>query len=226
VLALIGVIVPVLIFWRPWSSAAAARVSLLPLAHNAVVPAGIDSLRTPPAFPSGSADDHCAVWRDWFGEHGAAELSVPTIEISAPADAYVTVTSASVHVFRSYQPASLTSIMCLHGAGPSAGTLLNFDLDRPNATPTVVADDGSDHPLSFPTAVITIPRGQTQYVAVTPRGSALMYEWSVDLHLVVDQREQAVSFGSRDHLRSWLGPVPSQYFDYSPQTHSWEPVAP
>lgn len=202
-----------------------ARLQLLPRSHNAVVPKGIADLPVPPRYPTSARQDHCGSWwRGWLDElHAAEASSVPTIAISAPVRAPVTVTAARVRVFRTYLPKAVSYVMCLYGAGPSPGTLLGTDLTRPNARPTIVADDGREEPLAMPNAVITVGRGQTEYVAVTPKGQPRMYEWAVSLSLVVDQQPQTVSFGSAQHpLRSWLGRMPSKSYDFDFQARAWK----
>jgi hypothetical protein len=145
------------------------------------------------------------------------------VQIAAPASADVAVTGATVRVFRSFVPKALSFIVCLHGAGPEPGTLLDVDLAHPGVSPTIVADDGSDTPLALPTAVINVAPGHTEYVAVTPRGARRMYEWSITLNTVVAQRQQTFVFGSRKHpLRSWLGNIATiRDYDYDMISRSW-----
>jgi hypothetical protein len=226
IVAVIGILITVVLAWQPWSrpSVPHAQIALVPSAHNAVIPKSIRELPAPPTYPADQIGDHCgAWWNTWFVEQGAAEQWVPTIEISAPANADITVANARVRVFKSYKPADLSYVKCLSGAGPYSGTRLNVDLDHPNAKPTIVADDGRDQPLSIPNAVINIDRGHTEYVAVYPRGGDQFYEWSLELQLVVDQRSSTVVYGSQDKpLRSWLG-VDNNHaaYDYDYSTNSW-----
>ena len=119
----------------------------------------------------------------------------------------------------------MTGIKCVYGAGPVPGTLLNVNLDRPNAPPTIVSDAGQSVPLAMPYAVINIDAGHTEYVAVTPAGSGRFYEWSVKLTVVVDQHPRTYSFGSAAQpLRSWLGRPPPMPTTITPTpTHGSEP---
>lgn len=223
--AVLGVVISLLV-WHPWArpSIPRAAIRLRPRSHNAVVPKPIGQIPKPPPYSTGSSEDHCdAWWRSWFETQGAAEIWPPTIELSAPTSADITVTGAAVRVFRSYVPAAPSFIECVHGAGPVSGTLLDVDLAHPAAAPTIVADDGSDRPLALPNAVINVNPGHTEYVAVTARGARRMYEWSVTLRVVVAQRTQTVVLGSRRHpLRSWLGKRPPAAYDYDMRAHSWK----
>jgi hypothetical protein len=204
-----------------------AEMNLSSGVRNAVLPAPIDQVPAPPPYPGDAMSDHCGLWwQGWFPSQHAADEVPPTIAVAAPVRAGVTIVGASVHVFRSYQPPGVSFIMCLHGGGPIAGTLLTVDLSRPDVAPTVVADDGSDKPLSLPGAVIDVPAGQTQYVVVTPHGEPTFYEWSLTLRVIVDQRPATFTFGSREHpLLSWLGIVPTQAYDYDLQRHVWSQTA-
>ncbi len=227
VVGVIGLVLAVLVAWQPWSRGSpAALARLVPRTHNAVIPSGIAQVTTPPQYSPDLSADHCDLWwRSWFEEQAAAEDAVPTIEISAPSSAGVTVTSATIHVFRSYTPSNLSYVECVHSAGPMPGTLLNVNLDRPDDPPTLVADDGSDRPLSMPDAVIDIGPGRTELLAVTPRGMPRLYEWSVDVGVIVNQRRQTFTFGSAtDPLRAWLGKRPTNSYDYNLASRSWEPV--
>jgi hypothetical protein len=116
----------------------------------------------------------------------------------------------------------MSLIGCARTGGVEPGTLLTVDLAHPAAAPTVVADDGSEASLEVPTAVISIAAGHTGYVALTPHGDARIYEWSVELRLVVAQRVQTAVVGSTtDPLRSWLGKTPQQTYDYDLRTEKW-----
>ncbi len=210
---------------RGSSPPARAVVQLRPRTNNAVVPKSVGQLSQPPRYPVSDRGNQCHIWwQHWFDTQGAAEAQTnPTIEIRAPARAPVTVTAATIDVFRSYEPRYRLFINCVAGAGPSPGTLLSVNLERPNARPTIVADDGRDQPLALPDAVISVERGRTEEVAVNPSGARRMYEWGVTLTLVVDQRTQTVTFGSRQHpLRSWLGDIPHDSFDYDFESQSWK----
>lgn len=223
-----------LLVWRPWAEPTIpphAVIHLFPGAGNALVPKPISQIPSPPPYPSNQPGERCGIWwRGWFDSQGAAAAVLPpTIEISAPTSADVTVTGATIRIFRSYVPKALSYIECITGAGPVPGTLLDVDLAHPAALPTIVANDGSDVPLAVPNAVINIDPGHTEYVAVTPRGAHKMYEWSVTLYLVVAQRAQTIVFGSSQHpLRTWLGTqsaIISRGYEYDLVTHSWKHVA-
>jgi len=172
--------------------------------------------------------DHCRLWWDnWFPREGAApNPSYLLIEISAPEHADVAVTGASLRVFRSYKPSAVSYIQCVYGAGMVPGTLMNVNLSRPNAEPTIVSDAGTAVPiLSMPDAVINVAPGHTEYVKIIPTGDKRLYEWSIALIVVVDQKKSVIRFGSeQDPLRSWFGIAPSQAYDYSMTSHSWNVV--
>lgn len=203
---------------------ARAVVQLLPRSGNAVVARPADRLGEPPRYPAEDRANHCPLWwKKWLETKAAAEFgSGPTIEVRAPRQAPVTITRASIRVFRSYTPRDGTYIACLSGAGPRPGTRLNVDLTRPNAPPTIVADDGRDQALALPAAVIAISRGSTELVAIYARGAPKIYEWGVRLTLVTDQRTQTASFGSRGRpLRTWLGDDVFAHFDYDFDSRTW-----
>jgi hypothetical protein len=203
---------------------ARAVVRLLPPDTNAVVPKAADQLDRPPSYPADQRSDHCALWwRRWLPTQQAALVGAdPLVEVRAPAQAPVTVTAARVEVFRSWRPPTQSLVECVTGAGPSPGTLLNLDLVHPNARPTIVADDGRDEPLALPDAVIAVGRGRTEDIALSPIGAQRFYEWAVTLTLVVDQRSQTATFGSRARpFRSWLGPVPARAVNYDFRTRVW-----
>lgn len=223
-----------LIIWHPWvarSSSSGARpvlravATMIPGSHNAFLPRQIGAVSEPPSYPSGQGGNLCELWwQRWLPAQGAAEDSSPTVEISAPASVDTAVVGASVHVYRAYSPTTVSYVICAAGGGAEPGTLLDVNLARPYLSPTIVADDGSDIPLSVPNAVINIDPGHTAYIAVTPSGAAEMYEWSVTLDIVVAQRHQLVTFGTpRQPLRSWLGTHPSEdhTYTFSNESHRW-----
>jgi hypothetical protein len=215
--------------WQPWKASGSgtravhARLSLTTPNANAVIPKPLTALGSPPVFSRAQVQDHCpAWWAHWFVQQGAAQMGGPLIEVSAPAKADATITGASVKIYKAYRPAAASLIQCLHGAGPTPGTLLNVNLDRPSARPTIVSDLGREVPMAMPDAVININPGHTEYVVVAPAGSDKLYEWAVKLRVVVDQRTQVYSFGSASSpLRSWLGPQPARAYDYDTATRSW-----
>ncbi len=220
--------------WQPWKAtgtAAAvehAQLRLVTPVRNAIVPKPVAGLGAPPAYPPGQKEDHCSLWwAHWLVQQGAADADwPPLIEISAPKTTAITVTGASIQVYKAYRPTAVTGIQCVYGAGPVPGTLLNVNLDRPNASPTIVSDAGQDVPLAMPYATISIDAGHTEYVAVTPAGTrGQFYEWSVKLTVVVDQHSQTYSFGTAARpLHSWMGQAPAHAYDYNTSTHSWQRV--
>jgi len=230
VLAVLGIAATVLLTLQPWKSDSVPpqvrAVVKLVVARNGIIPKPISAVSAPPSYPSSQSADHCAGWwMKWFGQQGAASIDDPTISISAPQDADVTVVSASIEVYQLYKPADLSFIMCLHGAGPVPGTFLNVNLDRPNAYPTIVSDAGQLTPLEMPGAVINIDPGHTEYITVQPSGRrGILYSWSVELVIVVNQQQEKFAIGSpMNPLRSWFGSIPSNAYDYDMQTHSWQP---
>ena len=229
-LAALAIVVTVVIFWQPWSNGAqlpAHALVQLVSPHNALIPKRIDQIGVPPSYSAGESGDHCGIWwKSWFAEQGAAATNNPTIEISAPQNADVTVTSASIRIYGSYKPSALSFIECLHGAGPSPGTLLNVNLNHPNANPTIVSDSGQLTPLAMPNAVINIAPGRTEYVALTPTGTRNeLYSWAVRLRIIVNQQSQTFIFGTPGKpLRSWFGPILSKQYDYSFRTNSWQVI--
>jgi hypothetical protein len=230
VVALVALVTPFLI-WKlsGQSKVARAAVHLVPRQHAAIVPKPISKVSAPPGYPRDQRDNHChAWWHDWFQTQLAAEDWEPTIEISAPANSAVTVDKATIQVFRSYEPQTLSMIRCVFSeGGPAAGTLLFVDLHQPAAGPKVIADDGSVTALAIPNAVININPGHTEYIAVRPKGKHRMYDWSVTLTLVVDQRRESRTFGSARHpLRSWLGDTPSAQYDYDVRANVWKLIRP
>jgi hypothetical protein len=201
-----------------------ARVAVLPTDSNAVVPKAVADLPAPPSYREALGVDRChSLWLAWLPSQRAAPVGQPpAVQLSAPRNANVAVTAARARVFRSYAPRHVTEIRCTLGAGPVPGTRIDLNLDRPGEPPTIVSESGRDVPLSLQRAVIDIPRGQTQPVAVYSHGRKRFYEWSVELELVVDQRPQRVVLGSPGApLRSWLGALPSPVYDFDARTHQW-----
>ena len=213
--------------WHPWGGSGPlhARLKLTPGSHDGYVPRSVAALSVPPAYRASSRESRCEEWwRRWFGSQDAAETTNPLVEVSAPAAAAVTITDVTVHIYRSYLPKALSYVKCVTGYGPESGTLLYVDLAHPERVPKIVADDGSETPLAMPNAVIDVEPGQTEEVALTPRGEPRMYEWSARLRVIVDQQEQTFRIGSaRRPLRSWLGPSPKGgAYEFDEQTGSWK----
>lgn len=229
VLTVLTIVATFLVTLQPWKSGPVpsqvrAVVQLIP-ARNGIIPKPISAISVPPSYPPSQSDDHCTGWwKKWFGQQRAAPVDDPTIRISAAQGADATVVSASIEVYRSYKPAALTFIDCMHGAGPVPGTYLNVNLDRPNAYPKIVSDSGQLTPLKMPGAVININPGHTEYISLQPSGHrGMLYSWSIRLVVVVDQKQEKFTIGSpANPLRSWVGPIPSNVYDYSMQTHSWQ----
>ena len=201
-----------------------ARIKLISALGNAVIPKPISHISRPPAYPASLAGNHCGTWQSWFVRQHAAQAMYPyLVQISAPAKADVTVVRAQISVYKSYMPADLSYIECLHGAGPVPGTFVNVNLSRPNAIPTIVADNGTSKPLSMPGAVINVSPGHTEYLQFITRGRNLFYDWSIRLQVVVDEHTETFSFGSAAHpLRTWLGKAPAHSYDYNQAVHTWE----
>jgi hypothetical protein len=228
-IAAIGVVAAVLTVWSPWTTTPAigARVSMQKPSGNAVVARPIAAISRPPWNQGLGAYALCQLWwKRWFIQENAAPVEgYPLIEISAPGEAAVTITSARVRVYSSSDRRKASLLICNKGAGVVPGTLLTPDLADPSAVPTIVSDTGSNVPLSMPDAVITIPAGHTEFVRVTPRGMRdRLYRWSLTLTIVVNQRSKTYSFGSAKHpLFSWSGPAPLSYV-YTHSSDSWEEV--
>lgn len=230
VLALLTIAATVLVAVQPWKSdpvPSQARADVHPIAsRNGVIPKPVNAISAPPSYQPSQAADHCAAWwQRWFVQQGAAPVDNPTLSISAPQGADATVVSASIEVYRSYKPANLTYIECLHGAGMVPGSYLNVNLDRPNAYPTIISESGQLTPLEMPGAVINIDPGHTEDISVQPSGHrGMLYSWSLRLAIVVNQRQERFTFGSPTNpLRSWFGPIPPNAYDYDMQMHSWQP---
>lgn len=224
---LLSVLVAVLGLWRPWEdSTATAKVKLMSASQNSVIPEPIATIPDPPAYGNSELGDHCSKWATWLSQQGAAQPFVPRqISISAPTGADVTVTGATSRVFDSFAPDSLSQILCLRGAGLTPGTRLVLNLSRPSIRPTVTPE-GSSRALPIPGSVIDVPPGHTEYVTVVAEGPPRFYEWSLVIHLTVDQREETKIIGTKSHpLRSWLGPVPRTSYDYDVGSNSWRRVS-
>jgi hypothetical protein len=215
--------------WHPWRSSSPphAKVRLALGSHDAYVPRPIAAIPAPPPYHSSNRKSRCEEWwHHWFNAQKAAETTDPLVEVSAPAAAAVSITGADVRIYRSYVPRAISYIKCVTGYGPSAGTLLYVNLAHPERDPKIVADDGSETPLAMPNAVIDIEPGQTEELALTPRGAPRIYEWSAQLRMVVDQREQTFNVGSaRQPLRSWLGTDPEGgAYAFDEKADIWKPA--
>jgi hypothetical protein len=216
--------------WHPWGGGSTplhAKAKLAPGSHDAYVPHPVAAISIPPANRPSREESRCEEWwRHWFDAQDAAGTANPLVEVSAPATAAVTITRATVQVYRSYAPKAISYIKCATGYGPEVGTLLYVNLAHPERPPKIVADDGSETPLVMPNAVIDVEPGKTEEVALTPRGQPRMYEWSARLQMIVDQHEQVFDVGSaRQPLRSWLGSNPnSRAYEFDEQEGVWEPA--
>ncbi len=224
--AVLGIIVAVVSAWpaSPSQASGKTRITLIPLLKDAILPHSVSRVPPPPAYPGNETADHCALWwKKWFiRQQASAYPSNVLVEVSAPADADATITSARLSVFRSYKPPAISFIRCFTGGGPVPGTLLNINLDHPGARPTIVSESGQAVPLAMPDAVINIAAGHTEYLDISPSGSGRIYEWSITLSVVVDQHSTFTVFGSRQHpMRSWLGAPPSPAYDYSVKKRAW-----
>jgi hypothetical protein len=228
-MAIVGILVAAVLAWpsSPSPVPGKANITLVPLLKDAIISRPVEQLPSPPPYPGNEAADHCSRWwKGWFIKQQAIPSPANTlVQISAPANSDVTVTSASFRVFRSYKPLVISYIRCFDGGGPVPGTLLSASLSHPGESPTIVSDSGQAVPLSMPNAVINITAGHTEYVDISPTGDSLIYEWSVTLTTVVDQHSTTTVFGSARHpLRSWLGSTPSPAYDYFLPANSWRPV--
>jgi hypothetical protein len=226
-IALAAIVISAFLTWpqSPKAMLAHARITLVPFDRNALIPRQIRSLPSPPPYPAIDAGDHCPIWwKTWFPVERAAPDADPLIEVSAPKSTSVTITEAQFHVYRVYRPTAISYVQCVYGAGPEGGTLLFVNLNRPNATPTIVSDMGTTVRLSMPVAVINVGAGHTEYIEISPSGSGHeIYAWSITLTTVVDQHAAVVHFGSpQDPLRSWFGPLPRRDYDYSFANHKWQ----
>ena len=231
IMAAIGVLVTILLAWpsSPKHATPKAKVTLVPVAQNAVIPSPISRISSPPPYPAKDIIDHCGDWwTSWLTRQEAAPAPPDLfVEISAPANANATVTSASLKIIRAFVPPKVSHIRCLVTGGATPGTLLYVNLVHPANRPTIVSDTGETVPLlSMPDAVINISAGNTEYINISPTGKlGWFYAWSVTLTVVVDQRSTAITFGSKRHpLFSWFGSTSSLSYDYSFAHHSWEKV--
>lgn len=191
-----------LLSWHPWSSPVAPSAILKLVGAESYVVPGLRS-----QFPAPPYSLHCSDWNAWALRAGAAPVpSMQYIEVEAPAAADVTITAANIHVFRSYLPSHLSSIVCITGAGPSVATDMFVSLSMPSALPRIVSASGGTAPLAMPGSVVNISPGHTEYLDVQPAGEARYYNWSITFTVVVNQQAKEVTIGSASHpLASWLG---------------------
>jgi hypothetical protein len=236
VVTVLGVAVA-LLAWHPWSGTANARAVASParVIGNVIIPKPIGDISAPPPYPIDQAQDHCAQWNHWFEGQGAAEPGGGLgVEILAPSQAAVAITGVTVHVFRSYKPRGLSYIKC--DERPPVGydlvpaLAMGLSLAHPSAAPTInsggVTGDRVQSFASPSGALIRVLAGTTERLHLVPSGSRVrMYEWSVDLSAVVNQRRETLQVGSaREPLRSWFGPNPRRAYDYDLAKHAWRRV--
>ena len=134
--------------WQPWSGTAMPDLSLHGANEgDAVIANPIANIAAPPAYRPSSTTDHCRLWwQSWLPRQSAAGMPWGlSIQISAPSDAAATVTTATVHVYRSYKPKKASVIQCDHSNRLSNGipvpaTHLMLDLAHPHATPTFTTE--------------------------------------------------------------------------------------
>jgi hypothetical protein len=170
--------------------------------------------------------NHCAQWRAWFERIGA-EQAGPLVQVSAPRSAPVSLVAVRTTVYRAYKPHAKTRVDCTLGAGALGGTYLEHNLDRPVA-PSRLASQFGAHKFAMPPAVFRVGAGGSEDVAIQPAGRpGRFYDWGLTLDMVVDQRSQRFTFGSRAHpLRSYVPRAPQadniRSVDYNFGTRSWD----
>jgi hypothetical protein len=204
---------------------AKASVRLVPVDRPTTVPLSVSALPAPPSYPSNDKENHCAQWRAWFERIGA-EQAGPLVQVSAPRSAPVSLVGVRTTVYRAYTPQAKTQVDCTLGAGPLGGTYLERNLDRP-VVPSLLATQFGAHKLAMPPAVFRVGAGGSEDLAIQPAGRpGRFYDWRLTLDLVVDQRSQRFTFGSRAHpLRSYVPRAPQAdnipSVDYNFGTRSW-----
>lgn len=196
--------------------------------NNALVPIAVLDLPTPPRYERKSSPQqqaHCGDWVDWLESQRAASYSPPAMNVSAPAETAVTITSMRVKIHRVERPPAVSMIMCVYGAGGYEPTYVTIDLSRPESPPTLSEDEKGGEIGPIPNAVFTVAPGRTETLELQAHGEpGMLYEWGVDLDVTVNQRTEKVTFGTpQKPLRSWSVDDPPQV-DYDPKTQQWRPA--
>lgn len=229
-------LVVALLALHPWSGAATPHaVASWQRVTGNIIPKPIGDIPAPPSYPINQWRDHCAWWNHWLESQGAVEGGgVVGVDILAPSQAAVTITGVTVHLFRSYKPRGISSIQCNEGPPPPTDIApvlsIGLSLAHPNAAPTINSGGlTSDRVKSFVSpngGLIRVLAGATERLDLVPSGSFVrMYEWSVDLSAVVDQKRETLHIGSaRQPLRTWLGASPGHAYDYDLAKHAWRRV--
>jgi hypothetical protein len=207
-----------------------ARLTLIRALGDMVIPQAVSRLPQPPSFPPALAANHCGRWSAWFEKQHAAQAMYPfVVQVAAPAHTDVTVVDVKTTVYRSFKPAAVSYIDCLHGGGPLPGTMVDVNLSHPEARSIVLVQSRPNDLSSpvkkraMPGAVINISPGHTEYIQLNTLGKGWYYEWSVRLQVVVDQRTETFTFGSPQHpLSTWLGKSPAPAYDYNAADHQWQ----
>jgi hypothetical protein len=189
-----------------------------------VAPVPESRLPVPPPYPPDQYGNHCAEWLDWFAQLKAAgQGEGPDVVISAPAAAPVNLIGARVTVYDTIQLDQATLIACQHGAGGNPGTKGLVDLDHPEAPLRIVDELGSGTELPLGANTFTVDAGTSEALSIVAEGSpGVIYEWSIELTVVIDAQRTTRTFGDREHpIRSYFGPYDLPSRDYDQDARAW-----
>jgi hypothetical protein len=241
-----------LLAWHPWSSSTTTHapgsrtgVAIGPSAaaeplratvtmfHSApafyltVLPRPIGSVPAPPRYSRSDRDQYCVHRRKWLDHLSAADPLGPTFSVEAPAAAVVSVTNVTVTVYRHTVTPVASVVYCINPEvqyDVPPATDINLDLAHPTTTPTTHRELSPNPPLALPDAVVSIPAGRVETLVIVPTGMPGIYDWSLELTVIVDRKSETMVFGSKAHpLRNWIGHLSTQY-DYDPEARSWRLV--
>jgi hypothetical protein len=141
-------------------------------------------------------------------------------------------------VYRSYKPRAVSYILCDTeppvGADLEPTTEVTVSLSHSSSVVKFIESEAKTRLLQPSTAgtvrpgsttFVAIPAGGDEGLTILPTGDCnRIYEWSLDLRAIIDQREQTLFIGSeKSALRDWFGAVPQRGYDYDLKRKAWSP---
>jgi hypothetical protein len=237
-IGILAVAITVLLSLQPWASAARPRAKITGIsALGTIVPTPVSVLAAPPRYPTGERADHCASWSRWLAANKAAQVGNPTISLTAPTQTAVTIKSVTSKLIRIFQPGALTQIACTpygppRDIVPPNGFLIG-PLNHPERAGILIDKFSNEAP---PHTLVRIPAGSTVEVelyvgAIKPHAieaahePATCIEWQVRFHVLVGQRAETLTAGSRRKpLRNCGVSEDLASYDYDFRRHAWREV--
>ncbi|MCA1707021.1 MAG: hypothetical protein LC808_28650 [Actinobacteria bacterium] len=144
-----------------------------------------------------------------ISKRAAPSTGTMNLTISAPKEAPVVITATRWTIFARHEIDDLTQIRCGYGAGGYAATTGSLNLSANDATLRLSTDRPQQGVSEFvvPPDQFRVDAGLTEVIEVHGAGLPGLYEWSLEVEAIIDQRPVKQVLGDAvSPLVTFIGP--------------------